>query len=70
MPGQAWAVEVELTPKPLDRTTKIMAGLLSPMRYALVAYLAALPVVTLAAASPRPGSSPGSPSSQPDLSLR
>jgi hypothetical protein len=52
--GQVWAVEVELTPKPVDRTTKIMAGLLSPMRYALVAYLAApaaLPVVHRAAAA-------------------
>ena len=27
-PGQVWAVEVELTPKPLARTTRIMAGLL------------------------------------------
>jgi hypothetical protein len=51
--GQVWAVEVELTPKPVQRTTRIMAGLLSPMRYALVVYLAApaaLPVVTRAAA--------------------
>jgi hypothetical protein len=50
--GQVWAIEVELTPKPLDRTTRIMAGLLSPMRYAAVAYLtapAAHPVVTRAA---------------------
>jgi hypothetical protein len=53
-PGQVWAVEVELTPKPIDRTTRIMAGMLSPMRYALVAYMAApaaLPVVSRAAAS-------------------
>ena len=52
--GQVWAVEVELTPKPLARTTRIMGGLLSPMRYAQVIYLtapAAGPVVTRAAAS-------------------
>jgi hypothetical protein len=51
--GQVWAVEVELTPKPADRTARIMAGLLSPMRYALVVYLtapAARPVVDRAAA--------------------
>jgi hypothetical protein len=56
--GQVWAVEVELTPKPIDRTTRIMAGLLSPMRYALVVYLtapAAHPVVTRAAACVPPG---------------
>jgi hypothetical protein len=35
-PGQVWAVEVELTPKPLARTVRIMGGLLSPMRYAQV----------------------------------
>jgi hypothetical protein len=49
--GQVWAVEVELTPKPLARTTRIMAGLLSPMRYAQVIYLTAppaRPVVTRA----------------------
>ena len=34
--GQVWAVEVELTPKPTGRTTRIMTGLLSPMQYALV----------------------------------
>ena len=34
--GQVWAVEVELTPKPIARTTRIMTGLLSPMRYAQV----------------------------------
>jgi hypothetical protein len=39
--GQVWAVEVELTPKPLARTTRIMAGLLSPARYAQVIYLTA-----------------------------
>jgi hypothetical protein len=52
--GQIWAIEAELTPKPVDRTTRIMAGLLRPMRYALVVYLtapAALPVVTRAAAA-------------------
>ena len=52
--GQVWAIEVELTPKPLARTTRIMGGLLSPMRYAQVIYLtapAAGPVVTRAAAS-------------------
>ena len=52
--GQVWAVEVELTPKPLARTVRIMGGLLSPMRYAQVMYLtaaAAGPVVTRAAGS-------------------
>jgi len=52
--GQTWAVEVELTPKPVARTTGIMAGLLYPMRYATVVYLtapAARPVVLRAAAS-------------------
>ena len=52
--GQVWAVEVELTPKPIARTARIMAGLLSPLRYAVVVYLAAPaagPVVTRAAAS-------------------
>jgi hypothetical protein len=52
--GQVWAIEVELTPKPLARTTRIMGGLLSPMRYAQVIYLttpAAGPVVTRAAGS-------------------
>jgi hypothetical protein len=56
--GQVWAIEAELTPKPLARTTRIMGGLLSPMRYALVVYLtapAARPVVTRAAASLPPG---------------
>ena len=54
--GQVWAVEVELTPKPLARTTRIMGGLLNPMRYAQVIYLTAPPagpVVTRAAASLR-----------------
>ena len=52
--GQVWAIEVELTPKPIARTTGIMTGLLSPMRYATVVYLtapAARPVVLRAAAS-------------------
>jgi len=53
--GQVWAVEIELTPKPLARTTGIMTGLLTgPHRYAQVLYLAAppaRPVVTRAAAS-------------------
>ena len=50
--GQVWAVEVELTPKPLARTSRIMGGLLSPARYAQVIYLttpAARLVVTRAA---------------------
>ena len=52
--GQVWAVEVELTPKPIARTTRIMTELLTPMHYAQVIYLtapAARPVVTRAAAS-------------------
>lgn len=52
--GQVWAVEVELTPKPIARTTRIMGELLTHPRYSLVIYLAApaaLPVVTRAAAS-------------------
>ena len=56
--GQVWAIEVELTPKPVGRTTGIMAGLLSPMQYATVVYLtapAARPVVLRAAASLPPG---------------
>ena len=56
--GQVWAIEVELTPKPVARTTAIMTGLLSPMRYATVVYLtapAARPVVLRAAASLPPG---------------
>jgi hypothetical protein len=59
--GQVWAIEVELTPKPLARTTRIMGGLLAPMRYAQVIYLtapAAGPVVTRAAASLPPGEQP------------
>jgi len=56
--GQVWAVEAELTPKPLAHTTRIMAGLLSPPRYAQVIYLtgpAARLVVTRAAAGLPPG---------------
>jgi hypothetical protein len=56
--GQVWAVEVELTPKPAARTARILAGLLSPPRYAQVVYLtapAARPVVARAA-----GNLPGS----------
>ena len=52
--GQVWALEVELTPKALTRTSRIMTGLLSPPRYARVLYLtaaAAEPVVTRAAAA-------------------
>ena len=51
--GQVWAIEVELTPKQLTRTTGIMTELLSPMRYSTVVYLtspAARRVVTNAAA--------------------
>ena len=50
--GQVWAIECELTPKPLARTGRIMTGLLSPPRYAQVIYLtspAARLVVTRAA---------------------
>jgi hypothetical protein len=56
--GQIWAIEVELTPKSAGRTTRIMAGLLAPMQYALVVYLTAArarPVVTRAAGSLPPG---------------
>jgi hypothetical protein len=52
--GQVWAIEVELTPKGADRTMRIMAGLLTPMRYAQVIYLtapAARQVVSRAAAA-------------------
>jgi len=51
--GQVWAIEVELTPKLITRTTGIMTELLAPMRYASVVYLtspAAHRVVTSAAA--------------------
>ena len=56
--GQVWAVEVELTPKPMARTARIMGGLLSPMWYAQVIYLtapAAGPMVSRAAASMQEG---------------
>ncbi|MGH3195178.1 MAG: hypothetical protein ACRDNT_04420 [Streptosporangiaceae bacterium] len=56
--GQVWTIEAELTPKPLARTTRIMGGLLAPMRYAQVIYLtapAARPVVLRAAGSVPPG---------------
>ena len=59
--GQVWAIEVELTPKPIARTTRIMTGLLSPLRYAQVVYLtapAARPVVTRAADGLPPGDQP------------
>jgi hypothetical protein len=52
--GQIWALEVELTPKPIARTAEIMDQLLSPQRYATVVYLtgpAARSVVLQAAAS-------------------
>jgi hypothetical protein len=51
--GQVWAIEVELTPKPITRTNRILGGLLSSVRYAHVIYLtapAARAVVTRAAA--------------------
>src|SRR5690242_21648134 len=56
--GQVWAIEVELTPKPVARTTRIIAGLLSPMTYGQVIYLTApkaRPVVVRAAGSLPPG---------------
>jgi hypothetical protein len=59
--GQVWAVEVELTPKPLARTVRIMGRLLSPLRYAQVIYLtspAAGPAVARAAASQPAGEQP------------
>ena len=51
--GQTWAVEVELTPKPVARTERIMTALLSHPGYAQVVYLTApvaRPVVGRAAA--------------------
>jgi hypothetical protein len=60
--GQVWAIEVELSPKPVARTTRIMGELLTFMQYSLVIYLtapAARPVVTRAAASLPPGDQPG-----------
>src|ERR1035437_5214433 len=59
--GQVWAIEVELTPKAAARTTRIMTGLLRPLRYAQVVYLtapAARGVVTRAAAGLPPGDPP------------
>ena len=56
--GQVWAVEVELTPKPIARTTRIMDELLTSTQYSLVIYLtaaAARPVVSRAADSLPPG---------------
>ena len=52
--GQIWAVEVELTAKPIARTTRIMADLLTSGQYAQVIYLtapAARSMVTRAAAA-------------------
>jgi hypothetical protein len=51
--GQVWAIEVELTPKSIARTTRIITGMLTPVQYAHVIYLtapAARPVVTRAVA--------------------
>ena len=51
--GQVWAIEVELTPKPVTRTTGIMTEMLSGTGYSSVVYLtspAAHRVVTSAAA--------------------
>ena len=59
--GQVWAVEVELTPKPVARTTRIMSELLTFMQYPLVVYLtapAARSVVTRAVSSLPPGDQP------------
>jgi len=59
--GQVWAVEVELTPKPIARTTRIMGELLTSVPYSLVIYLtapAARPVVARATASLPPGEQP------------
>jgi len=57
--GQVWAVEAELTPKPLARTARIMGGLLGgAARYAQVVYLttpASRLVVTRAAGGLPPG---------------
>lgn len=39
--GEVWAVEVELSAKQIERTIRIMTGLLSPARYATVVYLTA-----------------------------
>ena len=59
--GQIWAVEVELTPKPIGRTTGIMTELVTFTQYSLVVYLtapAARPVVTRAAALLPPSEQP------------
>ena len=59
--GQVWAVEVELTPKPIARTSRIMGELLTSRQYSLVIYLtapAAQPVVSRAARSLPPGEQP------------
>jgi hypothetical protein len=39
--GQIWAIEVELTAKQTGRTTEIITGMLSSMKYATVVYLTA-----------------------------
>lgn len=59
--GQTWAIEVELTPKPLARTSRIMNGLLSRRRYAQVVYLAtpAARLVVARAASELPAAQRG-----------
>ena len=59
--GQVWAVEVELTPKPMARTTRIMGELLTSAQYSLVIYLtapAARSVVSRAASSLPPAEQP------------
>ncbi len=58
--GQMWAVEVELTPKPIARTTAIMTALTAPAAYGRVIYFAApaaRPVLARAAGriAARPG---------------
>ena len=65
--GQVWAIEVELTPKRVGRTGRIITELLTAMQYAQVVYLtapAARPLVTrvaagLAARGTGPGDGPG-----------
>jgi hypothetical protein len=49
LPGLLRAVEVELTPKPMGRTTKTISGLQGPARHAQVIYLTT-PAARLAAA--------------------
>src|ERR1700722_309184 len=39
--GQIWAIEVELSAKQIERTSEIITGMLSSMRYATVVYLTA-----------------------------